>query len=121
MRFEGDRRLSAERTEPYKAVTDPSRSRKTERDDPTRVDRYGIFSKVASTVTLPLALTLIVRCQALNPDFSIRIVWSPGASCKLDVVLPTNFPSIVMSLASGVDFTRTVARPDVSLVDAEDG
>ncbi len=77
---------------------------------------YGTFSKVASTVTFPPVLTLIVRCHGLNPDFSIKTVCSPGERRKVDVVLPTNFPSTVMSHASGVDLTKTVAKPEDSLV-----
>src|SRR5262249_41078204 len=34
----------------------------------------GGFSRVVSKLTLPPGLTVILRCQVLNPDFSINIV-----------------------------------------------
>jgi hypothetical protein len=35
---------------------------------------HGIFSNVASMLTLPAVLTVIVRVQTLKPDFSMFIV-----------------------------------------------
>ena len=46
--------------------------------------RYGIFSNVASMFTLPAGVTVIVRVQAWNPDFSIVTVWSPLLKRNVD-------------------------------------
>ena len=59
-------------------------------------------------LTLPAELTVIVRVQILNPDFSIVIECSPIVNFKVDGVLPTNFPSTVMSAPSGVDLMMIV-------------
>src|SRR6266496_302254 len=74
------------------------------------VKSYGDFSRVASTVTLPLLLMVIVRCQGLNPDFSIMIECSPCVSCRVEGVVPTNLPSMVISAPSGVDLIATDER-----------
>ncbi|MEK6303538.1 MAG: hypothetical protein AABO41_22770 [Acidobacteriota bacterium] len=58
--------------------------------------------------TLPAGLTVIVRSQALKPDFPIVIVCSPMLKRNVDGVLPTNLPSTVMSAPSGVDLIMIV-------------
>ncbi len=68
---------------------------------------YG-FSNAASTVTLPPGLTVRVRRQGLKPVFSIEMACSPGAIRTVDAVLPTYFPSTVISAPSGVDLIITL-------------
>src|SRR5216683_425328 len=65
----------------------------------------------------PRAATLIVRCQVLNPVFSIAMVCSPAGSWRLDGVLPTNLLSIRMSAAVGVELIFTVATSEEIALD----
>src|SRR6266404_2347989 len=74
------------------------------------VQPYGDFSRDASTVILPLLLIVSARRQVLNPDFSMMIACSPGASCRVEGVVPTNLPSTVISAPSGVDLIATDER-----------
>src|SRR5713226_8014208 len=66
------------------------------------------LSSVALTFAFPPAPTANILSQALKPDFSSLILWSPGASFSVDGVLPMYLSSTVMSAPSGVDFTSTV-------------
>src|SRR5260370_37387029 len=65
------------------------------------------LSSVALTFAVPPAPTANVLSQALKPDFSSLILWSPGASLSVEGVLPMYLSSTVMSAPSGVDFTST--------------
>lgn len=76
---------------------------------PHRSFFYG-FVNVASTVVLPPAVTVIVRCQGVISSFSIETWCSPGVNCTVDGVLPMYFPSTFMSQPEGVDFTVTLAN-----------
>src|SRR5229473_157721 len=64
------------------------------------------LSSVALTFAVPVP-TANVLSQALKPDFSSLILWSPGASLSVEGVLPMYLSSTVMSAPSGVDFTST--------------
>src|SRR5216684_1855115 len=65
------------------------------------------LSSVALTFAFPPAPTANVLSQTLKPDFSSLILWSPGASLRVEGVLPMYLSSTVMSAPSGVDFTST--------------
>ena len=59
-------------------------------------------------LTLPAELTVIARVQTLNPALSMFIVCSPMVNFNVEGVLPTNFPSTMMSAPSGVDLITIV-------------
>jgi len=69
---------------------------------------YG-FTKVATMVEFPPAVTVIVRCQGVISSFSIEIWCSPGVNWIVDGVLPIYLPSTFMSQPGGVDFTAMLA------------
>src|SRR5258707_9381510 len=83
------------------------------------------LSRVALTFAVPPAPTANVLSQALKPDFSSLILWSPGASLSVDGVLPMYLLSTVMSAPSGMDFTSTEesveSTPFADMVGAADG
>src|SRR5713226_5267932 len=82
------------------------------------------LSSVALTFAFPPAPTANVLSQALKPDFSSLILWSPGASLSVEGVLPMYLSSTVMSAPSGVDFTSTeesVESPVADVAGAADG
>jgi len=68
---------------------------------------YG-FTKVASMVEFPPAVTVIVRCQGVRFSFSTETRCSPGVNWIVDGVLPMYLPSTFMSQPGGVDFTITL-------------
>src|SRR5258708_3383518 len=56
------------------------------------------------------AVTVMVRSHVLKPAFSIAILWSPGPMFTIEGVLPTYFPSTVMSAPPGSDRIDTGRR-----------
>jgi hypothetical protein len=69
--------------------------------------RYQRFSKLASSVTTPPAVSVIFLAHGGYPVFSRRIECSPADSSSVDGVLPTNFPSTLISAPAGVEVKVT--------------
>src|SRR5437016_10587290 len=84
-----------------------------------RATSYGVFSRFASRLIEPPALTVIVLCQALKPDFSRATIWSPDDNWIVEGVVPINLPSIVISAPSGADLIATADRLGVTPSDFE--
>ena len=85
---------------------------------------YGVFSRFASRLIEPPALTVIVLCQVLKPDFSRTTIWSPDDNWIVEGVVPINLPSMVISAPSGADLIATADRlgvipSDFEAVDSE--
>src|SRR5947208_1117655 len=85
-----------------------------------RATSYGAFSRFASRLIEPPALTVIVLCQALKPDFSRTTIWSPDDKWIVEGVVLINLPSIVISAPSCADLIATADRLGVTPSDFKD-